>query len=128
MSAQPTAKWIPLIGLGALVLIAKSKKKSPSKKKAKNAAITVHGVTITEEEIFLTDWTDWMNWGPRAVADAHHDGAENADQILAHVMRRAFPDRKWPPGVDDPIVESWRKMVHGLNRTLQSDDEEEAAQ
>jgi hypothetical protein len=109
-------KWLPWVGFGAVVLLVLSS----SRKSA-----TVHGISITDDSIILADWTAWMVWGPSAVEDAFHDGAQGGDQVLAHLMRRSFPHRQWPPQPDDPIAESWRKMVHGLDRALRQPDEEE---
>lgn len=109
-------KWLPWLGLGTIVLLVWS---SSSK------AETSRGITLTDTEIKLSNWSEWMAWGPGAVAAAFHDGAQTGDQVLAHVMRRLFPTHQWPPAPDDPIVESWREMVHGLNRSLlRSDDDE----
>ncbi len=64
--AQSASQWIPVIGIGAIAMIALSKKKASSKKKKKKNAlieedhVSVCGITITEDEILLTDWTDWM--------------------------------------------------------------------
>jgi len=101
------------LGVFFLLLVAQRKR-----------AVTRHGIELSEDGPTIVDWGAWMAWGPRAVKDAFFDGALSGDQVLSHVMRRAFPEVAWPPEPQSPYVERWREMVHGLNRALQEPEDD----
>lgn len=110
--------WTPVAVLGgaaAVLLLV-----SPSEEER------AHGIVLTDTDVTIEDWNAWMGWAPGAIDSAAHDGARDAHQILAHVLRQAFPSRQWPPAADDPIAPSWRELVHGLDRSLRQQDEDPA--
>jgi hypothetical protein len=99
-------KLLPLALL--LLFLSGTKKTRPS----------THGLVLSDDDLEVVDWNLWMAWSPQAVREALDDGAENGQQIAAHMMRRIFPARQWPPGADDKLAARWRALVRGIDRTL----------
>lgn len=79
-----------------------------------------HGIELAADGPQIVDWTSWMRWAPRAIREAMDDGATSGGQILAHCMRRLFPEQTWPPESSSSYAERWRELVRGVDRAIRT--------
>ena len=73
-----------------------------------------HGLTLDGDTLRVSSIDKALPFLRGAIKEAVHHGAHNAEGLVVHVMRSAFPERAWPPVVDSPLRATFNRMVDSI--------------
>lgn len=114
-----------ILGLVALALIASSRRKKKSVKRVAQEPLAIDqpAVYVHNGRLQIGSIDRWRAVAAPAIEQALTEGSQDAERILASVMRRLLPRMAWPPRQGTIMYPQWKAMVADMRDALSLEPE-----